>query len=135
MFRIIGQYEINRDGDAIRVWSSHEFNLEAAHQYALDMIEMIGEMPAKFGTLVEFDSPPIIGPEVEEAMRRSARQRAERGMVAVAFVTRNREGIKIASGQWDRVYAGSGVTWQFFAEVEPARTWLQEQIERARLSG
>jgi hypothetical protein len=132
VFRIIGQYEITRDGDVIRVWSASEFNLEAAQQYALDMIEIIEQMPAKFGTLVAFDAPPIIGPDVEEAMRRSALQRAERGMVAVAFVTRKFEGITVASGQWDRIYDGSGVKLQFFADVEPAKKWLQEQIDRAR---
>jgi hypothetical protein len=132
MFRIIGQYEITRDGDLIRVWSASEFNLEAAKQYALDMIEIIEQMPPKFGTLVEFESPPIIGPDVEEAMRRSALQRAERGMVAVAFVTRKFEGVKVASRQWDRIYEGSGVTFQIFGDVEPATAWLQEQIDRAR---
>ncbi|MFA6985706.1 MAG: hypothetical protein WC213_05830 [Arenimonas sp.] len=135
MFRIIGQYEINRDGDVIRVWSTSEFNLEAARQYALDMIAMIEQMPPTFGTLVEFDAPPIIGPEVEEAMRRSAHQRAERGMVAVAFVTRNLEGITVARGQWNRIYEGSGVTLQFFTDVGAARQWLQEQIDQARGSG
>jgi hypothetical protein len=29
VFHIIGHYEISRDGDVIRVWSSPEFNLEA----------------------------------------------------------------------------------------------------------
>jgi len=135
MFRIIGQYEITRDGDVIRVWSTSEFNLEAARQYALDMIAMIEQMPPTFGTLVEFDAPPIIGPEVEEAMRRSAHQRAERGMVAVAFVTRNLEGITVARGQWNRIYEGSGVTLQFFTDVGAARQWLQEQIDQARGSG
>ena len=57
MFRMIGHYEIKRDGDVIRVWSAHEFNLEAAQQYARDMIEAIAQMPAKFATLVEFDAP------------------------------------------------------------------------------
>lgn len=132
MFRMIGQYEITRDGDVIRVWSSHEFNIEAAQQYALAMIEMIDQMPPKFGTLVEFDSPPILAPEVEEAMHGSAIQRAERGMVAVAFVTRKNEGIKIASTQWNRIYDGTGVIFQFFQEVDPARAWLQQQIDSAR---
>jgi len=135
MFRIIGQYEITRDGDVIRVWSTSEFNLEAARQYALDMIAMIEQMPPTFGTLVEFDAPPIIGPEVEEAMSRSAHQRAERGMVAVAFVTRNLEGITVARGQWNRIYESSGIQLQFFTDVEPARKWLQEQIELAKASG
>ncbi len=132
MFRMIGQYEITRDGDVIRVWSSSEFNLEAAQQYALDMIEMIKQMPPKFGTLVAFDAPPIIGPEVEASMRRSALQRAERGMVAVAFVTLNLEWIEVASAQWDRIYERSGITFQFFRDVESARTWLQQQIDRCR---
>ena len=130
MFYMIGHYEIARDGDVIRVWSSSEFNLEAAQQYMRDMLQMIEQMPAKFGTLVIFDAPPIIGPEVEEAMRRSARQRAERGMVAVAFVTRSVEGLEIASAQWDRIYEGSGVVFQLFRDVEPARAWLQERIDQ-----
>ena len=132
MLGMIGHYEITRDGDIIRVWSSSEFNLEAAQQYALDMIEMIEQMPPKFGTLVAFDSPPVVAPDVEETMRRSAAQRAERGMVAVAFVTQNLEGISVASAQWDRIYEDSGITFQIFREVAPAMKWLQEQIDRAK---
>ena len=132
MFYMIGHYEIARDGDVIRVWSSSEFNLEAAQQYMRDMLKMIEQMPSKFGTLVIFDAPPIIGPEVEEAMRRSARQRAERGMVAVAFVTQSVEGLEIATAQWDRIYEGSGVVFQLFREAEPARAWLQDQIDQRR---
>ncbi len=132
MLGIIGQYEITRDGDIIRVWSSSEFNLEAAQQYALDMIEMIEQMPPKFGTLVGFFSPPVVAPDVEETMRLSALKRAERGMVAVAFVTENLEGISVASAQWDRIYEGSGITFQIFREEAPAKAWLQEQINRAR---
>lgn len=131
MFRIIGQYDISRDGDIIRVWSSPEFNLEAARQYALDMMEMIKQMPPKFGTLVNFETPPIVGPEVEESMRRSARQRAERGMVAVAFVTEQLDAIEVARGQWGRIYEGSGITLRFFQEVEEAREWLQGQVDKA----
>ena len=129
MFRMIGHYEITRDGDVIRVWSSSEFNLEAAQQYARDMMEMIASMPSRFATLVRFDSPPIIGPDVEAAMRRSAFQRAERGMVAVAFATTNLDGIEIARAQWERIYEGSGVAFRFFREEVQARQWLQARID------
>jgi len=132
---MIGHYEIKRDGDVIRVWSSSEFNLEAAQQYALAMIKMIDQMPPKFGTLVEFDSPPILAPEVEEAMHRSALQRAERGMVAVAFVTQSLEGIKIANVQWNRIYENSGVWLEFFDDPAAARLWLQERIDREKKTG
>lgn len=132
MFRMIGHYEITRDGDVIHVRSTPEFNLEAAQQYARDMLELIAQMPPKFGTLVAFDRPPIIGPEVEEAMRRSAWQRAERGLVAVAFVTASLEGIEIARTQWERIYEGSGIAFQLFREEPPARAWLQQQVDRAR---
>ena len=134
MFRMIGHYEIRRDGDVIRVWSSSEFNLEAAQLYARDMLRMIEQMPPVFGTLVEFDAPPVIGPEVEEAMRQSVLQRAERGMVAVAFVTSNLEGIKISSAQWERIYDGSGVRFRIFHDAPAAAAWMQEQIERKRQS-
>ena len=132
MFRIIGQYEITRDGDIIRVWSAHEFNLEAAQQYALDMLQMIEQMPPRFGTLVIFDAPPVIGPDVEQSMRESARERAARGMVAAAFVTLNQEGLEVARSQWLRIYEGSGVALQFFGEEAPAREWLQAAIGRPK---
>ncbi len=132
MFRMIGHYEITRDADVIRVWSASEFNLEAAQKYARDMMAMIEQMPPKFGTLVGFDSPPVIAPEVEEAMRQSAIQRRERGMVAVAFVTANQEGIKIASAQWERIYDNSGIAFRIFHDAVPAMVWLQEQIDHAK---
>ena len=132
MFRMIGHYEIERDDDIIRVRSAPEFNLEAAVQYARDMIEVIAQMPPAFGTLVEFDAPPIIGPEVEASMHRSALQRAERGMVAVAFVTRSVEGLSVANAQWDRIYTGTGVEFRTFREVSAAQAWLRDRIGRKR---
>ena len=132
MFRMIGNYEITRDDDVIRVVSASEFNLEAAQLYARDMLQMIGTMPAKFGTLVEFSAPPIIGPEVEEAMRRSAKDRGERGMVAVAFVIRDVEALAVASAQWHRIYEGSGLAFAHFRDAAPARAWLQAQVDGRR---
>jgi hypothetical protein len=132
MFRKIGHYEMTRDGDTIRVWSTPEFNLEAAQQYALDMLALIETMPPVFGTLVEFDAPPVIGPEVEAAMHRSALERAARGMAAVAFVTATFDGIRVASAQWERIYAGSGVAFAFFHELAPAQAWMREQLAQAR---
>ena len=132
MFRMIGYYEIRREGDLIHVWSASEFNLEAAQMYAADMMKMIDEMPPTFGVLVEFDAPPIIGPEVEEAMRRSARQRAARGMVAAAFVTHDVEGLMIAEEQWRRIYDPSNIAFAFFRDAEPAKAFLQAQVDRVR---
>jgi hypothetical protein len=129
---MIGYYEIRRDGDLVRVWSAPEFNLEAAQLYAADMLKMIEQMPAKFGVLVEFESPPIIGPDVEESMRRSAHQRAERGMVAAAFVTNEVEGLEIARSQWRRIYDPSGIAFDFFRAVEPAKAFLQARVDAAR---
>ena len=129
MFRIIGQYTIDRDGDVIRVWSSPEFNLEAARQYALDMMAQIREMPPRFGTLVCFDAPPVIGPEVEDAMRQSARERAAMGMIAVAFVTASQDAIDLARAQWSRVYEGSGIVLEFFQDAHVARDWLQARVD------
>jgi hypothetical protein len=129
MFRMIGHYEIARDDDVIRVSSTPVFNLEAAQQYAIDMMAMIEQMPARFGVLVEFDAPPVIGPEVEAAMRRSAIERAARGMVAVAFVTRSLDGIRVANAQWERIYVDTGVLFHVFVELAPAQAWLREQID------
>jgi len=129
VFRIIGHYSIDRDGDIIRVWSSPEFNVEAARQYAIDMIALIREMPPRFGVLVSFDAPPVVAPEVEEAMRASARERAACGMVAAAFVTTSSDAIEVARAQWTRIYAGSGVDWSFFTETNAARDWLQAKVD------
>lgn len=135
MFGMIGHYEIVQEGDVIRVRSASEFNFEAAQRYARDMGEMIERMPTVFGVLVSFDSPPIIGPEVEGTMRRSALERAKRGMAAVAFVTTGLEAISVATAQWQRIYEGSGIAMHFFRELEPAQTWLQEQIARKKAPG
>jgi hypothetical protein len=131
MFRMIGYYEMARDGDIIRVKSEPEFNLEAAQQYAREMLECIAQMPPRFATLVEFSTPPIIGPEVEEAMHRSAFQRAERGLAAVAFVTQGADGLSVADAQWRRIYAGTGVEFRTFLELASAQAWLRERIDRA----
>jgi hypothetical protein len=133
MFRIIGQYSIDRDEDIIRVWSSPEFNLEAARQYALDMIAIIREMPPRFAVMVCFDAPPVVAPEVEESMRLSARERAACGMVAAAFVTASADAIEVARAQWTRIYEGSGVACRFFDEPGTARDWLQAKVDASPL--
>lgn len=132
MFRMIGHYEIRRDGDVICVQSSSEFNLEAAQQYARDIMEMIAQMPPRFATLVEFEEPPVIGPDVEDAMRRSVEQRAQRGMRAVAFVMHSRAGLDIAHTQWRRVYEGTGVDFDVFDDFSRAREWLQAKVDATR---
>jgi hypothetical protein len=131
MFRKIGQFEISADGDVILVWSSPEFNLESAHEYAAAMAVTIEGMPPKFGVLAQFDTPPILAPEVEDAMRESAKLRKQRGMVAVAFVTTDDFGMSISSGQWNRIYDPIGVSHAFFSDIETARLWLREQIDGA----
>jgi hypothetical protein len=128
VFRKIGQFEIAAEGDLILVWSSPEFNLESAQEYAAAMAVVIDTMPSAFGVLARFDEPPIMGPEVEASIRESARQRAQRGMVAVAFVAANGPGHAIASGQWDRIYKPIGVPFAFFHDPASARSWLREQI-------
>jgi hypothetical protein len=133
MFRLIGHYELHREGDLIVIRSEPEFNLEAARRYALDMTRLVEEMPPIFGSLISFESPPIVAPEVEEAMHRFARHRSTRGLVAAAFVTANAEALSIARGQWHRVYDGSGIALRFFGEEASARVWLAEAIERARM--
>ena len=99
------------------------------------MAVMIGRMPPVFCVLAQFDAPPIVGPEVEASMRESAQQRAQRGMVAVAFVTANKQGLSIARGQWDRIYGSIGVAHAFFSNVQSARSWLREQIHCANEIG
>ena len=128
MFQMIGHYEMSREDDLIRVFSASMFNLEAAQQYARDMMTLIAQMPPRFSTLVEFETPPVIGPEVEAAMRGSAIERAARGLVAVAFVPHDSEGIRVASAQWSRIYEGTGVAFRIFQDLDAARAWLREQI-------
>jgi hypothetical protein len=133
MFRKIGQFEISTDGDLILVWSSPEFNLESAREYAAAMAVTIERMPRKFGVLARFDTPPILAADVEAAMRESARLRKQRGMVAVAFVTADDFGMSIATGQWNRIYDPIGIPHAFFRDMETARSWLREQISGATL--
>ena len=128
-FHKIGTFDITAEDDLVRVRSTPQFNLEAVQDYAARMAEVIAQMPARFGVLAEFDNPPIMGPDVEESMRESAKQRAARGMVAVAFVTPDHHGLKIATGQWNRLYGSVGIPFAFFEDVESARVWLRGKID------
>jgi hypothetical protein len=134
MFRKIGHFESSVDGDLVLVWSSPEFNLEAAQEYAAAMETIIDRMPPTFGVLTRFEAPPIVGPDVEASLRKSAKHRAQRGMVAVAFVipTADQGGLSIAHAQWDRIYEPIGVALAIFSDAEGARPWLREQIISAR---
>jgi len=133
-FRKIGQFEIIVDGDVINLWSSPEFNLEAAQEYAAAMVSIIERMPPVFGVMTRFESPPIVGPDVEASLKETAKYRARHGMVAVAFVIPNIDsgGLSIADAQWHRIYEPIGVPLAIFSDVETARPWLREQIETAR---
>ena len=133
-FRKIGQFEIVVDGDVVNLWCSPEFNLEAALEYAAAMEKTIDRMPPAFGVMTRFESPPIIGPDVEESLKVTAKHRAQRGMVAVAFVIANvgAGGLSIAIAQWHRIYDPIGVTFATFSDVATARPWLRERIDSAR---
>jgi len=132
MFRKIGQYEIEAEGELLRVWSSAECNLESAQEYAAAVAQMIERMPPVFGVLAELDAPLILGPEVEASMRETAAYRARRGMVAVAFVLACDDGLTIMSRQWDRIYRPAGVAHAFFADAAAAREWLRARLGAAR---
>ena len=133
-FRKIGVFEIVVEGDVVNLWSSPEFNLEAALEYAETMENVIDRMSSVFGVMTRFESSPIIGPDVEASLKETAKHRAQRGMVAVAFVIQNadRGGLSIALAQWHRIYDPIGVTFKMFGDVESARPWLREQIDSAR---
>ena len=133
-FRKIGAFEIVVDGDVVNLWSSPEFNLEAALEYAAAMEKIIDGMPSVFGVMTRFESPPIIGPDVEASLKETARHRAQRGMVAVAFVISHADhgGLSIATAQWHRIYDSIGVPLGIFPDVDTARPWLREQLESAR---
>jgi hypothetical protein len=132
MFRKIGQYEIGAMGeDVLRVWSSDECNLESAQEYAAAVAQMIERMPPRFGVLACLEAPLVLGPEVEASMTETARQRARRGMVAVAFVIERDDGLSIADRQWTRIYRPSGVAHAFFADEREAAAWLRARIDAA----
>jgi hypothetical protein len=134
-FRKIGQFEIVVEGDVVNLWSSPEFNLEAAQEYAAAMEKIIDGMPSVFGVMTRFESPPIVGPDVEASLKETAKHRAQRGMVAVAFIIPNVDhgALSIADVQWHRIYEPIGVSLAIFPDVETARPWLRAQIETARV--
>ena len=118
----------------VNLWSSPEFNLEAALEYAAAMEAIIDRMPSVFGVMTPFETPPIVGPDVEASLKETAKHRAQCGMMAVAFVIPNVDhgGLSIAAAQWHRIYEPIGVPLAIFADIETARPWLREQIESTR---
>lgn len=134
MFRQIGQYQIQIEGDIINLWSSAEFNVEAARDYALAMVDVIAQMKPPFGVLTRFDGAPVLAAEVEASVHETGIERARRGMRAVAFVTPDEPGLSVARSQWARIYAGTPVVHAFFHDEDSARAWLRGQLDRLKSS-
>ena len=130
MFRQIGQYRIRIEDDIVNLWSSAEFNVEAARDYARAMEAVIAEMKPPFGVLTRFDGAPVLAPEVEASVHETGIERARRGMRAVAFVTPDEPGLAVARSQWARIYAGLPVVHAFFHDEDSARAWLRAQLDR-----
>jgi hypothetical protein len=132
MFRKIGEFEISIEDDLMLVSSSSEFNVESAREYRRVVAPMMKRMPPVFGVLALFETPPVLDAEVEASMLFVANSGAQHGMSAVAFVVADGAGLSIARGQWARIYEPSGLAHAFFRDVESARAWLREQLERAK---
>ena len=134
MFPKIGQFEISVNGDLVLVRCSPEFNVETAQEYAAAMETVMDRLPPTFGVLTRFEAPPIVGPDVEASLRETARHRAQRGMVAAAFIipAADRAGLSIARAQWDRIYGPIGVALEIFPDAESGQVWLRQQIQLAR---
>jgi hypothetical protein len=82
------------------------------------------DIPTPFGVLMVSHEQPILGPEGEEILRVSVRERVAFGCAIQATVLLERSTIEIARAQYQRVYVPERLHHAIFEAIGPAARWL-----------
>jgi hypothetical protein len=110
----------------MRVDARGPWNLECTTDYVRQFEACMHDIPKPFGVLMISHEQPILGPDGEEVLRRSVRERVALGCRAQATVLLDRSTIEVARAQYARVYVPEGLKHEIFRAIEPATQWLND---------
>jgi len=124
IFAAHGEFTIRSCGRVVRVDTRGPWNRECTLDYARELRICIERIPTPFGVLMVSHEQPILGPEGEEILRLSVRERVAFGCAVQATVLLERSTAGIARVQYQRVYVPERLQHAIFQAIAPAKRWL-----------
>lgn len=121
-----GEFTIRSYGQVMRVDARGPWNLECARDYVRQFKACMADIAKPFGVLLISHEQPLLGPDGEEVLRSSVRERVEHGCQAQATVVLETAMIAVARAQYGRVYVPEGLNHAIFGAVAPAAQWLSD---------
>ena len=123
-FAAHGEFTIRSCGRVVRVDARGPWNSECTIDYVRELRACMEDIPTPFGVLMVSHEQPILGPEGEEILRLSVRERVSFGCAAQATVLLERSTAAIALAQYQRVYVPERLQHAIFPAIAPATRWL-----------
>ncbi len=117
-----GKYSIRTCGRVVRVDAWGPWNVEQTLDYIQHLKTCMGTMRKPFAMLSVSHVQPVLGPESEEVLKESVRQRALLDCVAQATVLLDFS--TVAEAQYRRIYNLEGLRCGIFHEIAPGVSWL-----------
>lgn len=119
-----GEFTIRSYGHVIRVDARGPWNVECTADYVRELKVCMDDIAKPFGVLMISHEQPVLGPEGEDVLRSSVRERVALGCRAQATVLLEPSTIGVARSQYARVYVPEGLNHLIFDAIEPAMQWL-----------
>lgn len=118
------KYSIRKCGRVVRVDAWGPWNVEQTLDYVQHLKACMESMRKPFAMLSVSHVQPLLGPESEQVLKESVRQRAQLDCVAQATVLLDVSTAIAAEAQYRRVYVHEGLRCGIFHEIAPAVSWL-----------
>lgn len=116
------RYSIRRCGRVVRVDAWGPWNVEHTLDYVQHLKTCMETMRTPFAMLSVSHVQSLLGPDSEEVLKESLRQRALMGCVAQA--TALLDFSTLAEAQYRRIYLHEGLRCGIFHEIAPAVSWV-----------
>lgn len=130
-FEAHGHYAIHVEANLLHIDGKGPFNKELVAKYAQALETCISELEQRgpWYQLVMLYQLCLMTPEAEQVFIDSLKDRKSRGLTASAVVLNDPEGQALITDQFGNAYQAAGVDYEFFADSDQAKMWL-EQIQQ-----
>lgn len=122
-----GEYLITRSDQVVLTHAYGPWNSECVLAFNRDYYQEAHELfGSPYADVVFLEGESLLIPDAERRLRDAICYAQRHGLSHVALVTTFSTVKTSAQMQFERVYTGTGVTFQFFSVYDKALTWLAE---------
>lgn len=126
-----GTYTIKIEDNILLVDAQGPFNEVILARYQRDMKAVCQQLNGQlWASLVTYYGGGVFTPEAEEGIIEITKYRIKHGMVANASVIINSNHADLQQMQLHRIYQAADITFHVFSEVDQAKSWLKDYIEK-----